>query len=298
MRAFVRFLTPRGPIDLGPGDMIGRLPSAALCIDDPRISEAHALISLRRGSLCLLSLRRMVAVAGTPTAEVTLEHGQVIELADELTLVVDEVHAPTDVLALRGPALGQRMLAQVTSVSAGPPLSVVGRFVPGADAHLWSAGATWRLRTDGGSDRDVHVGDSFLVGDSRLELCSVRLDTASPATTQHGGGVHTPLRVVAHYDTVEVHRAGRPPVTIGGQSARMLSELIACGGPVAWESAAREIWTDNAETHELRHRWDVTLWRLRRRLRDANVRADLLVADRSGQVQLILYPHDVVEDRT
>ena len=44
---------------LGVGDLIGRLPSAALVVDDPRVSEAHAIVSLRRAALHLLALRRL-----------------------------------------------------------------------------------------------------------------------------------------------------------------------------------------------------------------------------------------------
>ena len=67
MRAVARLLLPDGrDVEVGPGDLIGRTPSAAAVIDDPRIAEAHAFVSLRHGELHLLSLRRMVVVAGKP----------------------------------------------------------------------------------------------------------------------------------------------------------------------------------------------------------------------------------------
>jgi len=298
VRAFVRFSTAAGTCELVPGDIIGRIAAAALRIDDPRVSEAHALVSLRRGALYLLSLRRMFAVAGTPTSEVQLEVGCVVELADGIALTVVEVATPAKVLALRAPGLGPLLLSNVASVQAGPPLALVGRFVPGAAAHLWSAGTSWRLRVGDGPDRTVGAGDRFVVGDQPVELVAVAIGTASPASTQLDGGVDDPLRIVAHYDTVEVHRAGRPPFTLGGQSAKLFSELVAFRGPVAWETAARQLWTDGSDLDDLRHRWDVAVGRLRRRLRGAGVRNDLIVADHAGQLQLVLYARDVVEDRT
>jgi len=58
MRAFVRLRCTDGSIaELTHGDLIGRLGTAALHFDDARISEAHAMISLRGQELKLLALR-------------------------------------------------------------------------------------------------------------------------------------------------------------------------------------------------------------------------------------------------
>lgn len=298
MRAFVRLSTPRGDCDLGAGDLIGRLPSAALCIDDPRVSEAHALVTLRRGELHLLSLRRMIAVAGKPLSELRLAPGQRIELAEGVALGVEAVVAPQAVLALRGPGFGQRTLPGVASLAAGPPPSLVARFVPGAAAYVWLTGASCRLRQGGAPDRELAPGDRFTVGDHELEVCLLPLGTGAHASTMQGGSVHLPLRLVANYDTVEIHRAGRPTLVLGGLKARLMSELVIYGGPVAWETCARQLWPDGADTLDLRHRWDVALGRLRRQLREAGLRDDLVTADRAGQIQLVLREHDLVEDRT
>jgi len=46
VRAFTRLLLPDDKaVELGHGDIIGRLWSAALSIPDPRVSEAHAMVS-------------------------------------------------------------------------------------------------------------------------------------------------------------------------------------------------------------------------------------------------------------
>ena len=86
-----------GRRDLGPGDIIGRMPTAALVLDDARVSEAHALITLRAGELRLLPLRGRCAVDGELVNEATLEPDMVIEPAPGLELLIEDVHLPQDV---------------------------------------------------------------------------------------------------------------------------------------------------------------------------------------------------------
>ena len=86
MRAFVRFRCPDGSIaELAHGDLIGRLGTAALHLDDARISEAHAMISLRGEELKLLALRGRFAVGNKPLSGLTLAEGQRISFARGLT---------------------------------------------------------------------------------------------------------------------------------------------------------------------------------------------------------------------
>jgi pSer/pThr/pTyr-binding forkhead associated (FHA) protein len=56
---------PDGSVEtLYVGDIVGRTWSAAVRIDDPDVSEAHALVSLRGERLWLLALRRRFTVSG------------------------------------------------------------------------------------------------------------------------------------------------------------------------------------------------------------------------------------------
>ena len=299
MRAEVRLRLPDGStVALGPGDLIGRVATAALVLDDPRVSEAHALVSLRGGALYLLSLRRLVGVRGKPVSEVRLARGLELELAEGLTLVVEEVTTPAHVLAVAAEGIGVRPLGQVTSILPGPPPRVVGRFVPGAAAHLWSTGEDrFRLRLGEGRPRAIGPGDRFTVGALAVTVCTTDLSAAGHAPTLRGGGIEAPLRLIVHYDAVELHRADQPVVTFAGIGARLLTELVGFGGPVGWETIARELWREELDTGELRHRWDVALGRLRARLREAGVRADLLRSD-GGQLHLVLYDGDQVIDRS
>lgn len=298
MRAYVRLRDPAGVVvELGHGDLIGRLATAALFVDDPRVSEAHALVSVRRGELVLLSLRRMLLVRGKPVSEVVLRPGTSIELAEGVALYIEEVVRPDEVLAIEIDGIGRHLLPAVASVLAGPPPHLSPRFERDAPLCVWWNGGEWRARTREGVTSVVESGSTLRAG--ALEARFVMVDAEGGLTTPRGAVAHEPpLRIVAWYDSVEVHREGRPPITIGGVGARILSELAVLAGPASWQTVAHEIWREEIEPHELRHRWDVSLARLRARLKAGGVRGDLLRSDGSGGIQLVRYAHDVIEDRT
>lgn len=277
--------------------MIGRTETAALTIEDPRISEAHALVSLRHGDLFLLSLRRMVLVRKKPVAEVRLEPGLLIEFCEDIALRVLELAKPAMLLALTHPQLGVRPLGEIASLFAGPPPRIVGRFVADADLHVWSAGeGKWMARA---KHRTWHVkaGETLSLGDTALQLVMAPLTAQSAAATVREGNDGTPLRLVTFYDSVEIHRADQPVLLLAGVNARIISELASLAGPIGWEHLAREIWTEGVALAELRHRLDVALSRLRAKLRQGGVRRDLVSTDGTGQVQLILYEGDQVLEK-
>ncbi len=296
--AHVRVRAPDGgEVLLYPGELIGRVPTAALLVDDPRVSEAHALVSLRRGRLMLLALRRMVLVEGRPVREVALAAGLRVELATGLAIDVLEARIPERVLAVEAQGLGLRRLGPVASLFGGATPRLLGRFDAEAPAHVWSLGAGWRARV-GGESRAVAPGDAIEIDGVRFAF--VEVDRPRAASSTRGPEGHlAPMRIVTFYDGVEIHRAGHPVVTIGGLGARILSELAALGGPVPWQTVAEELWPDARQRPEvdLRQRWDAALRRLRRKLRDAHVRSDLVRADHSGFFQLVLAAGDALEDR-
>ncbi len=296
MRAFVRLRCPDDRLaELGHGDTIGRVSSAALCIDDPRVSEAHAMVSVRRGELVLLSLRRMFAVRGKPLTHVVLSAGMAIELAEGVCLEVEHVERPDHVLSIEADGLGRRSLPGVASLHLSP-LHLSPRFEPDAALHVWWNGASWRARVLGSEPaRAIDDGTELEIAGTRVRFVRVEIE-GSITTPGAGAGLETPLRIVAWYDGVEVHRDGRPPLTLSGVGARILSELVMLDGPAEWHVIAGEVWPKDVEAKELRHRWDVNLNRLRTRLREAGIRADLLRSN-GGYVQLVRYPSDVFEDR-
>ena len=110
--------------------------------------------------------------------------------------------------------------------------------------------------------------------------------------------MQSPLTIVASYDTVHLHREGQAALALDGISARIVSELVAFGGPASWEMIAREIWRHEEDRGQLRRKWDVNLARLRRKLRAVGIRTDLFRAGGTGQIELFLYKSDRVDDRT
>lgn len=298
MPPFVRVRLPDGSeAALEHGDLLGRVATAALPFDDPRVSEAHALVSLRAGRFQLLALRRLLAVDGQPRSEVDLEPGVHVELADGLGLTVVDVALPDTVWELEAEGLPRTVLPSVSSLWGRPRPQVVGRLDPGAPAVLWTTATGWRLRV-GGAERALDDGDTFVVEGHAFRLAEAAAAHAGPHPTLLPGGVHAPVVVVASFDTVQILRDGEPPLLLPGVHARLVSELATLGGPASWRLVARELWRDETDDAALRKRWDVSLSRLRARLRAARVRPDLIHSDGSGTVELLLLPGDRVEDRT
>lgn len=280
---------------LGAGDIIGRLWTAALPLNDPRVSEAHAMVSLRGGELWLLALRRRFSVGGRPLTELRLEVGIHIQLAENVMLEVLEVELPGWVLGIQLPLHPAVVLPALSSVRIKPEPKLSPRYDPDAPCHIWSDGERWTLALHG-VERPLCVGDVFEVEGASIQ--AVAMSLAGPGDTRVSGGVDPPLRIVASFDTVTLQRGDETAYVLGGVPARILSELCAIGGPASWEVVAREVWPEAIGTAALRGRWDVALSRLRARLRAIRVRPDLVTADHAGQVQLVLRDGDLLADQT
>lgn len=298
MRPTVTFRLPDGSHHtLEHGDLIGRVALAALPLDDPRISEAHAFVSLREGRFWLLALRRLVAVGGRPVAEARLDHGVQVELADGLSVTVEALCLPERVWVIEAAGLPRAMLPSVCSLAAVPRPQLVARVEPDAHTVVWASTVGWMVR-QGGQDRLLADPDRFDVDGVAFTVRTVPLEAGGPGVTLMPGGVHAPLRVIAHYTTAQILRDGEPPLVLPGVQARIVSELIALAGPAPWAVVAREIWPDEPDDIALRKRWDVALARLRQRLRAERVRPNLVRASGDGLIELVLAPGDTVEDRT
>lgn len=292
----VVFRTPDGSLHrLGPGDLVGRVWSAALTMEDARVSEAHALVSLRDGALVLLALRRLLRVDGRETRQVPLTPGLQIELAEGVALRVEAVQLPDVVLALEGGGLGRRVLPGTAFLRVGPPAELLPRYAPDARVQIWSSGTGWRYRVDAGEPQDLRAGDELSLGSAFFRVVEVRLREAERNGTEVGR--EAPLRLVARHVTVHVHREGQPVCVLVGVPGRIMSELIVMGVPVSWEVIAGQIWPDEEDRTVLRRRWDVHLGRLRGKLREAQIREDLVRPDGRGNLELVLSPMDVVEDQ-
>lgn len=295
--AHVVLRAPDGAVHrLFPGDLVGRVWTAALAVDDARVSEAHALVSLREGALVLLGLRRLLRLDGREVPQVVLAPGQVVELADGVALAVEDVVLPDALLALEGAGLGRRVLSGTAFLRLGPPAELLPRYTPGARAQLWFTGGGWRARIDDGPPRDLVAGDVLDVDGHAFRVVEVRLREAGRAGTEVGSD--GPLRIVARHVTAHLVREGQPTCVLTGVPGRVVSELAVIGVPVGWEALATALWPDDDDRAALRRRWDAHLRRLRTKLRDAGIREDLVRPDGKGNLELVLGPHDVVEDQT
>jgi hypothetical protein len=317
VRSRVRFKVGDGEVvDLGHGDLIGRLWSAALQVDDPRVSEAHALVSLRGQELKLLALRGRFAIDGRPVAEATLTAGLRVELAPDLWLTVLEVDVPDEVLAIEADGLPRSVLHGTCALVSRPVPAVAAPTHPASAALVWCGPSGWRMRVServavsgrggapGGGAADgeaageraaVTVSAGYEVVLDGVRWRFVSTSTERPATeTRAHQGVQSPLRIVARYDSVHLFRTDQPVVVLDGISARIVSELIAFGGPVHWATLAEQIWPKSWDRKKL----DMALLRMRNRLKEAGVRVDLVRSSGLGQIELLLEERDRVEDQS
>lgn len=304
-------------VALAPESIIGRMTSAALRVDDPRISEAHALISLRGDDLQLLALRGRVSVDGKPTSAVALTPGLRIVLAGFFPLVVRDVALPDRVPAVIPPAPGAPFPALgVVAFFPGDDAPLRHGFDPAAAAHLWSVGlegATLRLRAGPvrdardatvrpDDDRTITPGERFAVDGHVYSFGSAPARALHVDATLDRGGFDTALALHLQYDTVRVTSSHGKVCVFDGLQARALSELHGIGQPVAWQEVARALWgpldAGDATETQIRQRWDQLLSRIRSKLREAGLRSDLVRTSRPGLVALVTGPRDTVIDAT
>jgi len=299
MHASVTFRTSDGELHrLEHGAIIGRLWSAALQLDDSRISEAHAMVSLRGSALKLLSLRGLFAVDGKPQKEVTLRPGLTLFFARGVSVEVTEVTLPVQVMALEGDGLPRQVLSGVCSLVDGPTPQIVAKTAAQASAVFWSTGDGWRVRVGQGAPEPLTPDWTLPTRAGRVWATAMPLSAAGHSATVAIGRVAAPLKLELHYDMVHIHRDGQPTVSLNGNTARILSEVGSVGTAIAWDQVATAIWSDTDDEHLLRRRWDSLLARLRRKLREEDIRPELIKTDGAGNIALVLNPTDELVDHS
>lgn len=271
-------------IGLRPGSLIGRLSTCTLRIQDVRVSEAHALVTLRGRDLTLLALRGALQVDGIAEDAVLLAKGQRVELAPDVAFEVEEVVLPTRVMVLL--VDGVDLLEPCAAVHALlPSHQWVPAWRPDALAHVWSADGDWMIQVDGRVERAT-PGASWVLDGATLSAAVVDLERLATEVTHLAGQVEA-MEVIGRTDTAELRRAGREPVTLDGLLARLVTELGLLGTPTPWDVVAREIWPE-APDLQRRRSFDRVLQRLRQTLREHGVREDLVRAVGRGSYELHL----------
>lgn len=257
------------------------------------------MVSLREGELALVALRGAIAVDGRPVSRVTLREGVVVHLARGVTFEVVSVRLPDVMLGVEGAGVARQALPGVCSVVLdGDGLRLATGWRDDAVAQVWSTGETWRWRQGDGEAGELADGDTLTVAGHALRFVALPLRAAGLDATRRAGEIDAPLTVIAQFDNVHVQRAGDVPLVLPGKQGQLVSELVACGGPVAWSVLASLLWPDLEDEAMKRSRVDVLLSKLRRRLRGAGVRDDLVRTDGAGRVEVFLHAHDVLVDRT
>lgn len=273
------------------GDLIGRRWTCAVVLSDERVSEVHAMVSLRGGDLRLLCLRGAVAIGGTLVDDPILEVGQVLQLAPDVEIMVEELRLPQAVLALSGEGIGSRVLTGVCSLflETSPRLAAGRR----ADASAWffDDGRAWYLRRPGHPESQLlQAGDTLEIdGWTGTVLAKPLAQVGAPTLRSE---VYVPLRIEAFYDTVRFFRTGTLVTQLHGLGARLVCELVEFDQPVAWEIVAKQLWPGTDDRWVLRRRWDTLLRRVRTSLAEAGLRSDLLCSDGTGSVAIVAYPSD------
>lgn len=255
------------------------------------------MVSLRGGDLWMLALRRRLAVGERSVTEVRLEPGLRVALAQGLELFVEAVELPEQALAIEAPGLPTTMLPGVCSLQVRPQIQLFAHHEPDAPCRIWDTYDGWRRAHDGVTT-PLAAGDAWTVEGVTFRAVTMAVGGAGPSPTRLTGGIDPPLRIVTTWETAQIQAGDAPPVLFSGVQARILSELAQIGGPAGWEVVAREVWPDEDDLWALRKRWDVNLGRLRGRLREAGIRTDVVRAAGTGQVELVLRRHDVLEDRS
>ena len=300
---FVDIATPSGQVGrVFPGGIIGRLVTAELQIADPRISEAHALVSLRGGVLKLLPLRGSIVLEGRTLGEIVLNAGQQIFLTDSISIDVRRVELPKQVLMLLGASerpieLSAPIYSLLPDPSDNGQLQVHAAYDKAALAHIWHNGEEMCLQFGQDKVQELEIGARWMVGGRSLHIAALpRNSSANSTAPQVHESSRAPLRIVARYHTVHVHRRDCEPCVLTGKAAQILSELVILGcKPTAWELVAREVW-GKLERESLRPVWDRALARMRRHLRSAGIRESLVRPDGLGNIELVLMPDDEVID--
>ncbi|MEM6931082.1 MAG: hypothetical protein AAF602_29375, partial [Myxococcota bacterium] len=283
--------------EVRPGGIVGRLASAEVRVVDPRLSEAHALVTMRAGAFQLLSLRGSLLVDGSYETTIELEPGIQVELAEGIVLTVLEVVLPEDVLAVVVHDRAVHLWADAYSLVFSPEPELVPGYRPGSPFYVISSGSGWLAQVDGGSAVAVAPHDQWTVREIDLRAVAIPLaEVAGSATAttpgSYGSGA---LHISGRYETVHLARPGREPVVFDGLMARLVTTLGEMNVPSPWEVLAQELWGPLSDRELFRQRYDRLVARLRLRLREHGIRDDLVRLTGTGNVELFLHPGDRFE---
>jgi hypothetical protein len=295
MRAHVRFMRNEETIDVPPGGILGRSPLAAMPFSDPRVSEAHALVSLREGRLLLLALRRRFAVDGRTVNECELEEGQLIHLAPGLAIEVVELVLSESLLAVEGTDLPLQLLPDVASWLPGTPSRLVARHDPRAAVTFWGEGTEMKARAGDGPIVDASDGHHWTINDRHITIRAIPRAQFHHPTTPAETAIVERFRLSHDGPRVIVTSLDGRSVALDGLMATLVL-AIAGSQHIHWTSLCQRLWPIDTDWDTLRGRLDVLLSRLRKKLRDGGLPPTLVRFDGGGILVLADSGHDAPSD--
>ncbi|MEO0603222.1 MAG: hypothetical protein AAF211_17415 [Myxococcota bacterium] len=273
------------------GDLLGRSPRSAVPLQDPRVSEAHALVSLRTDGFVLLALRGAVWTGERWGSEVALERGRHVKLAEGVTFRVKDVQLPHALLALLGLTEEPRVLNAPQWSLFAHPLRAEPRFDSSADAWVWASDGLWWRRLEAEEAAPLDIGDRFTLGGRRIEAVGVQLDEGRVSATVTERGRYPALDITIGDELTTVRIAGRE-VRITGRPHDILRHtalLTRDRESVHWSEVAQRIWKANPTEHN----WYRNRTRLAATLREAGLPHEIHEV-LQGQVRLCLRDEDTL----
>lgn len=286
--AIVRISGSNEPRVLLPGDILGRGPSAAVELTDPRVHQAHALVSLR-SELVLLRARGWLHHDGERTEMLALRPGRRIGLTADHSIEVEVLAVEVD-----------RDTTRVVVGDGAPEIvrreqfwRVEGtgvRACTAEEADLWWDERSWIVRQDD-TCQPLEVGTPVRIRGTDVTL--LRPDGAI-ATTRPGADEPAPgMTLVPRRGCVVIAETG---ARIEGQPGRLLAWLLeAPRGPVELKNLPfEELGFDGwRAAQNLPQRLHTLVYQCRRELKRNRVLSTRLISG-AGRAELVVSPPDTV----
>lgn len=271
---------------VGHGEFIGRSGAAALTIDDPRISEAHAMVSLRGRGLEVLALRGKLRVRGNRVYEAKLSANVSLELAPEFFVTCVDIILPEHVLALDFAGLPRVVLTSTLTLYTEPEPRVRRGFDPRSAATIWNMDGQWRIQISSHKLQHLEGGETFELGQNTLSVTRVPVQSAGLEKTMRS----SPVLMQAHGGSVKVWREQKDecPIVVSGVPGKIGAVLLEAGGSLNWRVVVGRVWPGDQSTEAaLRGRFDAGVRRLRERLVQLGLPPETVRLDGAGSVILI-----------
>lgn len=299
MRAYALFRLGAGEdvIEVSPGEFIGRSDMATLCVDDPRVSEAHAMVSLRGQSLKLLALRGRFVVDGKVSSEATLKKGLEVELARGLKLHCVGVSMPKSLPGIEIEGMPPFLLTGTMTFFLENPIRVSNSFDPRGDMIFWAVGNRWRASVGREPAREVSIGDLIEHEGVTLKITAHPIQNAAQTATKLS--LRVPMTLYDLGNAVRIERDGEPTLLVSGIPGKIFAALLKDEQTKDWRDIAAFVWPGDASLQSaLRRRFDAGLSRLREKVSSLTTDGEELVRlDGAGMLTLALGEHDRIEER-